>query len=193
VYTAQDFELAVNILETKISGCYVIENLLFRDARGVFCKTFHIDGLQDYGLQFPIHEQFVSFSKKNVLRGMHFQVPPHAHSKMVTCITGSALDVVVDIRVGSPTYGNYITIDLLPGMSVWIPKGIAHGFLSLEDNTGMLYNTSHVHVPDSDRGIRWDSFGYTWPYLYPIISERDYSHPPLSQFASPFLAESDML
>ena len=177
----------MNIRETGLSGCYVIENSLFKDDRGLFCKTFHIDVLQGYGLQLPIREQFVSFSSKHILRGMHFQIPPHDHAKLVTCITGSALDVVVDIRVGSPTYGTYITIDLLPGISVWIPKGIAHGFLSLEDNTGMLYNTSHVHVPASDTGILWDSFGYEWPCARPILSERDQKHPPLSQFKSPFL------
>lgn len=177
----------MNIRETGLSGCYVIENMVCKDDRGLFCKTFHIDFLQGYGLSFPIHEQFVSFSNKHVLRGMHFQIPPHDHAKLVTCITGSALDVVVDIRVGSPTYGTYITIDLLPGISVWIPKGIAHGFLSLEDNTGMLYNTSHVHVPASDMGILWDSFGYEWPCARPILSERDQKHPPLSQFESPFL------
>jgi dTDP-4-dehydrorhamnose 3,5-epimerase len=178
----------MHLHKTQIEGCYLIENKPHIDQRGSFLKIFHQNSFINMDLECPITEQFFSVSKKNVLRGMHFQTPPYAHVKLVTCILGSALDVVLDLRKGSPTYGRSVSFELSPasGLSVWIPKGMAHGFLSLEDQTGMLYNTTHVHVPESDAGICWNSFGFSWPCISPVLSDRDVNHPRFDDFETPF-------
>jgi len=178
----------MKIIETKLKGCYRIEPGRFQDTRGSFTKLYHEDIFQEHGINTELREQFFTVSHKNVLRGMHFQIPPHDHDKLVTCLTGRVLDVVLDLRKDSDTYGEAAAFELSAnnGCILFIPSGMAHGFLSLEDNSGMLYATSTVHSPTHDRGIRWDSFGFEWPCIDPIISERDRSHPTFAQFESPF-------
>lgn len=135
-----------------------------------------------------VREEFFSTSSKDVLRGMHFQTPPHAHQKLIYCITGRVLDVLLDLRRSSPTYGQSIALELSAANRhvLFVPVGFAHGFLSLEDHSCLVYKTDAVHAPQHDAGIRWDSFGFDWPADSPLISGRDLTHPEFSEFRSPF-------
>jgi dTDP-4-dehydrorhamnose 3,5-epimerase len=173
---------------TALPGVFEIELFHLRDDRGVFVKTFHRNTLMNAGFESDFAESFYSVNNKNVLRGMHFQYPPDDHAKIVYCTHGRLLDVVVDIRTDSPTYGKYITAELsgdnFKGM--YLPRGTAHGFLTLEDNTCMVYLTSTIHSPKNDSGILWNSFGFDWPVKFPIHSERDLNFLPLSKLDSPF-------
>ena len=119
---------------------------------------------------------------------MHFQVPPADLVKTVCCATGRVLDVVVDLRVGSPTYGQHeaFILDAAAPEIVYIPAGLAHGFLVLSTESLMLYQVTHDYAPKSDSGIRWDSCGIAWGVTNPVVSERDDALPRLADFASPF-------
>lgn len=179
----------MNIKATNLSGCFILEPIIHNDERGEFTKIYNKSLFMEAGISDSIKEQFYTYSKKNVIRGMHFQVPPHDHSKLVTCFSGEIMDVVVDLRKGSKTYGKYDSFRLSKknGHIVYIPSGMAHGFLSLTDNCGVLYNTSEEYSPSHDKGIHWDSFGFRWPVNKPTVSDRDNNHPILSGFDSPFL------
>ena len=158
------------------------------DKRGVFVKTYAASAFASLGIAFDSREEFYSVSGKHVLRGMHFQLPPHDHQKIVYCLAGSARDVLLDLRTGQG-YGRSAEVLLSakdPSLLV-IPSGVAHGFLSLEDDTLMAYKTSTEHSPEADAGIHWDSFGHDWQLgSAPVTSERDACHPGLSAFVSPF-------
>jgi len=161
---------------------------IFRDARGRFVKTWHPDLFSAHGIHMPIAEEFYSVSERDVIRGMHFQTPPHDHEKLVYCVAGKVLDVVLDLRSSSATYGRSWSWELSPdnGHIIYIPKGFGHGFLSLAHGSVMIYKTSTVHAPSHDTGVRWDSFGFAWPVAAPVISERDRQLPPLGEFKTPF-------
>ena len=141
------------------------------------------------GLAFDFREEFFSVSGKDVIRGMHFQTPPHDHDKMVYCARGAVLDVLLDLRPG-PGYGVSRGIELRDEEPrvLFIPRGVAHGFLALTAGALMVYKTSAEHAPVHDRGIRFDSFGFDWGCQYPVISERDLGHPAFRDFVSPFNA-----
>lgn len=174
----------MNIIEELLPGCLLLEPSVFTDHRGLFVKTFHDDTMHSLGVDFNVHEEFYSVSHKNVLRGMHFQLEPHAHSKIVYCLSGAVMDVLLDLRSG--LHFGQAKNTILSGNNkriLFIPPGIAHGFLSLEDNSMMMYKTNIHHVPSADCGIRWDSFGFDWKILNPILSDRDKTHPTLSQFS----------
>jgi dTDP-4-dehydrorhamnose 3,5-epimerase len=161
---------------------------IFRDARGSFTKTWHPDLLATCGISMAIAEEFYSVSDEGVIRGMHFQRPPHDHEKLVYCAAGKLLDVVVDLRRSGRTYGQVWSWELSPenGNIIYIPKGFAHGFLSLSPGTVTVYKTSTVHAPTHDDGVRWDSLGFRWPVHTPILSDRDRKHPTLTEYVSPF-------
>ena len=133
-------------------------------------------------------EEYYSVSVKGVLRGFHFQLPPHDHDKLVYCPSGQVLDVVLDLRTGSPSFGKHCIFDLNGDMAnvLYIPKGCAHGFFTRSDQALMMYKVTSVYAPDADAGILWSSAGVTWPDVTPQISARDASFPALSQFCSPF-------
>jgi len=173
----------MKIIEELLPGCLLMEPQIFTDHRGEFVKTFHDDTMHSLGVDFNLHEEFYSVSHKNVLRGMHFQAEPHAHAKIVYCLNGSVLDVLVDLREG--THYGCAQSTILSGNNkrvLFIPPGIAHGFLALEDQSMMMYKTDLHHVPSADSGIRWDSFGFDWGIQLPILSERDKQHPTLSEY-----------
>jgi dTDP-4-dehydrorhamnose 3,5-epimerase len=174
---------------TPIEGVKLITLAPIRDDRGWFLKTFHAPTFAAAGLETDFPESFVSLSKRNVIRGMHFQTPPHDHAKIVRCVSGQVLDVALDIRKDSATYGQHITftLDAEQPQAVYMPRGIAHGFLTLSDEAVLEYNTSTVHHPTSDSGIRWDSFGCDWPLpTPPTLSPRDQGFVALGDFDSPF-------
>lgn len=174
--------------KTAISNTFIIEPLVFTDLRGSFIKNFNYNDFTKQGLSFDIKETYYSDSRKNVIRGMHFQIPPFDHEKLVYVTTGTILDVVLDIRAFSPTYGKFISIELSEhnNRCVYIGKGCAHGFLSLSDNTRVMYMQTSEHSPDHDAGIRWNSFGMDWETDSPTLSDRDRSFPTLKEYNSPF-------
>ena len=181
----------MELIESKIPGCYEIQPHIHRDERGSFVKTFHAPTFEALGLQTEFPEEYYSVSKKNVVRGMHFQLPPDDHVKLVCCTTGTVMDVVVDLRKGSPTYGQH-TISKLnseKGNMVYIPKGMAHGFCVLSGTATMIYKVSTVYSPTCDNGIRWNTASIDWPVSSPIISQRDLTLSSLLEFDSPFIYE----
>lgn len=177
----------MELLKELLPGCFLLKSKRIEDQRGFFVKTYQKNLYEALGLQVEVQEEFYSMSHKNVIRGMHFQLPPYAHDKLVHCICGEVLDVLVDLRAG-PGYGCVASAKLSGenGCLVFIPKGVAHGFSTLTDKALMLYKTSTVHVPEFDCGIRWDSIGLDWGVSFPIISDRDGQHAVLSDFKSPF-------
>ncbi|GAB4249664.1 MAG: dTDP-4-dehydrorhamnose 3,5-epimerase [Candidatus Methylacidiphilales bacterium] len=179
----------MNFQAQVIPGLVLVEPKVFCDERGVFVKTFHEAIWREAGIHFVVQEEFYSTSRAGVLRGMHFQVPPQAHDKIVTCLHGAVLDVVVDLRVGSPTFGRWQSFDLSEDNRhvLFIPAGLAHGFLARTDGCLVHYKTSTMHSPENDRGIRWDSFGMDWGEAAPLVSPRDAGFPALAHFESPFI------
>jgi dTDP-4-dehydrorhamnose 3,5-epimerase len=178
---------------TAIAGCAVVELTHHHDERGEFVKVFQSSVTRAAGDDPDISELFWSRSRRGVVRGLHFQVPPHAHTKLVTIIAGQALDAVVDLRVGSPTHGTCVTVglDAAAPVGVVVPIGCAHGFQALADDTVVLYATSTEHHPESDVGVRWDSAGIAWPIADATTSARDAAFPALADFVSPFAGTVD--
>lgn len=177
----------MQFIETEIPGCYEMHPQIMTDNRGKFVKTFHCELFKEKGLETNFVEEYFSVSTKRVLRGMHFQLPPHAHVKLVYCIDGEVLDVLIDLRVDSPAYGKPIKFNLssIACNILYIPIGIAHGFYTLSNNATMVYKTSSVHNANSDAGILWKSFD-VWSDNEPILSNRDQNHPLFDNFINPF-------
>lgn len=174
--------------KTEIDGVYIIETFNAQDDRGSFNKIYNEKTLNEINVFMEIKEIYYSSSKKNVIRGMHFQTPPFEHDKIVTVISGKVEDVIVDLRMNSKTYGKCISVELdgKDNKMILIPKGCAHGFKSLEDNTIMMYMVSSIYSKENDTGIKWDSIDYDWNINTPIISERDNSFVKLQDYKSPF-------
>ena len=178
----------MTVLDQPFRGTYLVKPKVLGDDRGVFVKTFHGDAFAELGFPFQPVEEFFSVSHQGVVRGMHCQLPPYDHEKLVYCVRGGVLDVLLDLRLGSPTYGRYTSVELSAEnhLQFLIPKGIAHGFLSLEPESLMIYKTSTVHAPSHDTGVRWDSFGFSWPISRPVVSKRDAGLSEFADFRSPF-------
>lgn len=175
-------------LERILGDAALIELPAFYDARGSFVKTFNATALRELGIGFELRESYFSFSNKDVIRGMHFQLPPHQHAKIVFCPIGAILDVIIDLRKSSPTYGQYCARELSAENhnAYYIPEGFAHGFKALTDNAQTYYLVTSEYSRAHDTGIRYDSFGFDWGVADPVISERDLSFPLLPDFSSPF-------
>jgi len=173
---------------TTIPGCYEIHTEIHADERGAFVKTFREDFFSKYRLETFYPEEYYSFSKRGVLRGLHFQSPPHDHTKVVFCVSGEVLDAVVDRRVGSPTYGKFETFSLSARKAsmLYIPPGLAHGFCVLSESAILIYKVTTVHSPENDKGILWSSVDIPWPSPNPIVSTRDRMLPQLADFESSF-------
>jgi dTDP-4-dehydrorhamnose 3,5-epimerase len=176
---------------TQLTGCFELQPKVFEDERGRFVKVFHTQAFKEHGLETNFVEEYYSVSNINVVRGMHFHLPPKDHVKVVYCVQGAVLDVVTDLRVGSPTYGRSTVIELssVKANSIYIPKGMAHGFCSLCDNSVMVYKVSSVYSPEQDAGILWNSVGVEWPTTQAILSARDQNFTPFEKFVSPFIYE----
>ena len=168
----------------EIEGIKLIKGNKFSDERGAFFKYFNDDIFKENGIQFEIKEAYYSISNKDVIRGMHFQTGEYSHNKLVYAAQGSVLDVVLDLRKTSNTYKKFCTVELSEknGYMLFIPRGCAHGFKSLEDNSLMVYNVSTVYSKEHDSGVRYDSFGMDWGIENPIISLRDKSFITLDEF-----------
>lgn len=175
-------------IETPLEGCFEIQAKVRSDNRGLFIKTFHEDSFQQLGLSTNFKEMFCTTSAKNVLRGLHFQIPPYDHAKLVYCAFGKVMDVALDIRKNSPTYGKYhvLELDAEKGNMSYLSKGFAHGFLTLSDKAVIIYNLTSIYSPEHDKGILYNSCGIDWKISCPILSERDKKHPRFEEFKSPF-------
>ena len=180
-----------SLRETKLQGCFELHPRIFDDDRGRFVKVFHKDEFVRLGLETNFKEEYYSHSRQGAIRGMHFQLPPSDHIKLVYCIQGEVQDVVLDLRKGSPTYGKAETLKLSAeqGNYLYIPKGLAHGFCTTSTFATLVYKVSTVYDPQYDSGVLWNSFGVDWPNLGPVISSRDTSLMPFSEFESPFVYE----
>jgi dTDP-4-dehydrorhamnose 3,5-epimerase len=177
---------------TPIHGAMLVHPEPFDDPRGRFLKFYHDGQFAEKAFNFKPAEEFLSISHRGVIRGMHCQLPPVEQHKLVYCLSGRILDVILDLRVGSPTFRQWFSVELAGNAPklLLIPAGIAHGFLSLEDDSTVLYCVTSVHDPARDGGVRWDSFGMNWPCDNPIISERDSKLPDAAAFKSPFVFAS---
>jgi dTDP-4-dehydrorhamnose 3,5-epimerase len=177
-----------------LAGCGEILPPLLTDARGSFAKVLREGALDELDANFSVTEIFWTVSDRNVVRGLHFQSPPHAVSKLVWCTRGRAFDVLLDIRRDSATFGQSqaFLLDAAVGNAVFVPVGVAHGFCSLEQFTTISYAQSGAFNAEHDLGIHWSSAQVDWPVASheAILSDRDRRHPALSEFRSPFLLGS---
>ena len=177
----------MKLLPTTLPGVVVVEPAVFGDERGWFCES-HNQARFDAALAaigLPAPRPFVqdnhSCSQAGVLRGLHYQLPPHAQGKLVRVVRGSAYDVAVDIRQGSTTFGQWVGMELSATnrRQMWIPEGFAHGFMALEDDTHFLYKTTDVYAKDCERSIRWDdaAIAIAWPLpqglAQPLLAPKD--------------------
>ena len=176
---------------TEIDGCFIIQPLVNFDNRGSFIKTFSKSNFEKIQIPFnSFTEEYYSISKKDVLRGFHFQIPTFDHEKIVYCVKGKVFDVVVDLRTHSKTYLKYVTIilDEKNPRIIYIPKGCGHAFYSYEDDSIMMYKVTSEYSQIHDKGIRWNSFDIPWPKPTKeyIFSTRDLNFPLFSHFENPF-------
>lgn len=178
----------MEIEKTEFKDLYILHNRLMTDDRGLFLKLFNYDFFSENKLDTDFKEFYYSSSKKDVIRGMHFQTPPFHHTKLVYASHGRILDVVIDLRKSSATYKKYFSIELNDknGKYLYIPKGFAHGFLSLTENTIVNYAQTSCYSKEHDSGILSNSFGFDWGIENPIISQRDLKFEELNSFISPF-------
>lgn len=181
----------MRILPTAIPGCFHVQPELRADERGSFVKTFREDLFRAHGMATSFAEEYYSLSKPGVVRGLHFQLPPHEHAKLVYCVQGAVLDAALDLRRGSPTYGRHLAFELSAanGHMLYLPAGLAHGFCTLGEPAVMMYKVTSAYAPQHDSGIRWDSAGIAWPEEVrraPLLSARDQGFATLAEFDSPF-------
>jgi dTDP-4-dehydrorhamnose 3,5-epimerase len=172
----------------------VYEPRRFFDDRGWFSETFNARSFRKLIDEVTFVQDNQSFSREiGTLRGLHFQIPPFAQSKLVRCLTGAILDIVVDIRSGSPTYGKWLSCEISAenGRQLFIPAGFAHGLVTLEPDTHIAYKVSDFYAPEGDKGFRWDDpdLGIEWPLPPdgPLLSPKDQLLPLFKDFESPFL------
>lgn len=193
----------MNVIKTAIDGVLIIEPRVFKDARGYFFESYsdrdfneQLQANSDYFREHQIRINFVqdneSMSSYGVMRGLHFQRPPFTQSKLVRCVKGAVLDVAVDIRKGSPTYGQHVAVELTEEnhRQFFVPRGFAHGFAVLSETAIFQYKCDNFYAPQADGGISIldDSLGIDWqiPTDKAILSEKDTKHELLKDFDSPF-------
>ena len=183
----------MEIIKTDIEGVLIIEPRIFGDSRGYFFESFNAREFREKtGLEINFVQDNESRSHYGVLRGLHFQLPPFAQSKLVRCVRGAVLDVAVDIRMDSPTYGRYVSFELTEEnhRQMFLPKGVAHGFAVLSPDAVFQYKCDEFYHPGAEGAIAWNDpeIGIVWPIPAAEIelSAKDRSHPFLKDFDSPF-------
>ncbi len=187
----------MEVIKTAVDGVVMIEPRIFKDARGYFFEAFSQREFDEKVGKVTFVQDNESKSSYGVMRGLHFQRPPFTQSKLVRCVKGAVLDVAVDIRKGSPTYGQHVAVELSEEnhRQIFIPKGFAHGFSVLSETAVFQYKCDEFYHPEADAGIliQDDSLGIDWkiPTDQMILSEKDTRHPLLRDFVSPFEVESD--
>ncbi len=181
----------MKITDTAIPAVKLITPPRIADDRGFFCESWNRARLAEAGIAVDFVQDNHSLSHRTrTVRGLHYQAPPHAQGKLVRCGHGRLFDVAVDIRKGSPTYGQWAGAELSfeNGRQMWIPAGFLHGFMTLEPDTEIIYKCTDYYAPDCDGAVRWDSCGIDWPLegIAPVLSEKDERAPRLDDFDSPF-------
>lgn len=181
----------MHITETGLPGLLLLTPKVHKDHRGFFLETYREDTFADRGITFPVVQDNHARSEEvGVLRGLHFQLPPATQSKLVWVTRGAVYDVAVDLRKGSPTFGHWFGCTLTADnfQRLFVPRGFAHGYMTLEPGTEFQYKVDAYYAPQHDRGIAWDDpdLGITWPDIAPVLSDRDRTHPRLADFDSPF-------
>ncbi|GAB2544742.1 dTDP-4-dehydrorhamnose 3,5-epimerase [Rufibacter soli] len=180
----------MEIKKFPIEGVVEITPRVFADDRGAFLETFSAKLFAEAGVQDVFVQDNKSISKKGVLRGLHFQRPPFAQAKLVSVVVGKALDVIVDLRTESPTYGQHLTclLDAEKHNQLFVPIGFAHGFVALEEGTVFQYKCSNYYHKESEGGLLWNdpALGIDWGVENPLISDKDEILPTLANFESPF-------
>ncbi len=180
----------MNIKTTPIEGLLIIEPQVFTDPRGYFYESYNKEKFVASGINLEFVQDNQSLSQKGIVRGLHFQAPPYAQGKLVRVIQGSVMDIAVDIRKNSPTYGQYFSIVLSAENRTmfFIPPGFAHGFETLEDNTIFLYKCTDVYNKESEGGLLWNDpeLAIQWNSLDPLISDKDKILPTLKDLISPY-------
>ncbi len=181
----------MEIKDCDIKGLFLIKPTVFEDQRGSFFESFNLKKYKEIlGNDIDLVQDNLSVSKKNVLRGLHFQTPPFAQGKLVSVLRGSVLDVAVDLRKKSTTFGKYFSVKLseVNHLQLWIPPGFAHGFIALEENTIFSYKCSNYYAPHNEQTILWkdESLAIDWKITQPIISQKDEQAINFADFDSPF-------
>lgn len=180
----------MEIIKTKIPDLVIVKPKVFKDVRGYFFESYNKSTFKEIGLDELFVQDNESKSMKGVLRGLHFQNPPYTQGKLVRVIKGAVLDVAVDLRKGSSTYGQWEGVELNEEnkLMYWVPPGFAHGFLTLEDNTIFSYKCTQVYNKNSEGSIRWNDpvLNIKWGNISPVLSEKDMAAPLFSDFNSPF-------
>ena len=172
-------------IETKLKDAFIIELEKLEDERGFFARTFCKEEFKAHSLNHQFVQCNLSFNKKKgTLRGMHYQKAPHEEIKLITCTRGIIFDVVVDLRSDSPTYCKWFAVELRSDnyKMLYIPKGFAHGFQTLDDNSVIFYQMSEFYHPECARGVRWNdpAFGIEWPLNNPVMTKKDRTYPLLN-------------
>ncbi|MBR1376725.1 MAG: dTDP-4-dehydrorhamnose 3,5-epimerase [Bacilli bacterium] len=181
----------MKVIETKLRDCYIIEPDVFGDNRGYFMETHNLQRLKDVGINVNFVQANESFTeRKNTIRGLHFQAMPHTQAKLVRCPEGAIYDVAVDLRKSSPTYKEWIKVELSKDnkRQLYLPRGFAHGFLTLTDNVRFCYEVDNYYNKESDGGILWSDpeIGVDWGVEDPILSHKDKLQPVLSKSKANF-------
>lgn len=178
----------MEIIRTSMEGCYELQPNVIGDTRGCFVKTYQESFFKAHALESNFSEEYYTISSKNVLRGLHFQTPPHHHAKCIFCLSGTIFDVAVDLRKDSTTFGKYYATELSSKnqKGMYMAAGFAHGFLALEDNSVIVCKTTTEYCPSHDTGVRWDSVGVRWPVMDYIISEKDQNLTDFRNWETPF-------
>lgn len=183
----------MQVEHTKLPGVLIITPTMHGDSRGFFCETFRADRIAAAGVTSDfVQDNQVYSSQRGVLRGLHFQLPPRAQGKLVRCTRGAIFDLCVDIRVGSPTYGEHVALTLSSEnwRQLWVPPGFAHGYLTLEEGCEVIYKVTDYYAPECDRGIAWNDpfLGIVWPLdaAEIILSEKDKKQPRLTDIPPSF-------
>lgn len=180
----------MEIIKTPLAGILVIKPRIFGDDRGYFFESWSKESFATVGLNLDFVQDNQSLSGKGVLRGLHFQNPPYAQGKLVRVIKGAVLDVSVDIRKDSPTYGKYFSVELSEEnkIIVWIPPGFAHGFITMEDNTIFTYKCTGAYNKDSEEALLWndEELDINWKIKDPLVSEKDLVAGNFKDFVSKF-------
>ena len=176
----------MKLTPTPLTGAFVIEMEPIADERGFFARSFSRATFAEHGLNPDIDQCSVSFNRaRGTLRGMHFQVAPAAEDKLVRCTAGAIFDAIIDIRRGSRTYGKWFGLELTAAnrQQLYIPKGFAHGFLTLTDAAEVYYQISTPYVASAARGVRWNdpAIAIAWPFAPSVISARDAGYPTLAE------------
>ncbi len=175
-------------METGLPGAFVIEPDVFGDNRGFFLETYNRKAFLDAGIHTDFVQDNYSFSKKKgVLRGLHFQYPPHSQAKLVMVMSGTIFDVIVDLRKDSSSYGRWIGVEISsdPFSMLYVPRGFAHGFCTLTEDTHVMYKVDALYNPGADGGIRWDDpdLDVSWPVKDPVLSGKDSKLPYLKDIS----------